>query len=117
MTIRIQPENRKYWWGALFGVALWVAIANQTSNRSISNSSIEKAISHSFDLSRYHDIFFKATKSMVENGTCSLESIESNGGWVKSHNHPNRNWYFTYCGESSNIYLDADTGDIFFMNE
>ena len=77
---------------------------------------IEQAIKLSDDFVTHREAFAKAAASLIQSGTCSLEQLRENGGWVKSHNHKSEPVYFTYCGAShvsNRIYLNVSTGKTF----
>ena len=81
-----------------------------------SMAEIEKAIKSSDDFATHRDVFLRAAASLIQSGTCSLEHLRENGGWVKSQQHKTEPVYFTYCGAShvsNRIYLNVSTGETF----
>ncbi|HAS6346708.1 TPA: SH3 domain-containing protein [Vibrio vulnificus] len=69
------------------------------------------------DLKEHRDIFRKYTQNLLNDGTCKPEDFEELGGWVRSVTFQNRDVYFIYCGglaQENKIYLDVQTGEIFY---
>lgn len=89
-------------------------------------SKIKSIIINSDDYSTYNESFMTASKTLVMNGLCSLDSdsqFTRTGGWFKSvTTHKNEPVYFTYCNPSKQppyprtsdrIYLNVETNALF----
>ncbi|EHZ7341161.1 TPA: SH3 domain-containing protein [Vibrio vulnificus] len=69
------------------------------------------------DLKEHRDVYRKYTQMLLNDGTCKPEDFEELGGWVRSVTFQNRDVYFIYCGglaQENKIYLDVQTGEIFY---
>jgi hypothetical protein len=76
------------------------------------------AINTSDDYETYAAAFQRATKTLIDQGTCTFTDFETGGPWQKSATtYAALPVYFTYCGNhasiSGRIYLNAETGEIF----
>ncbi|KQA98755.1 hypothetical protein CGT92_02165 [Vibrio metoecus] len=74
-------------------------------------------IEGSDDFLLYQDIFLKTTDTLLKEGTCSPKDFEELRGWVRSVTFEKQPVYFIYCGglsQANKIYLNADTGKIFY---
>ncbi|UCD51591.1 MAG: hypothetical protein JSW27_02955, partial [Phycisphaerales bacterium] len=62
-------------------------VAGPASTESSTDAAIVKAIESSDDFTRYRKAFITASRELVNEGRCSLETFEYNGGWVRSQRH------------------------------
>lgn len=79
-------------------------------------SSRERLVMKSDDFRKFRQVFIKAAEELILSGRCREKDFIDNGGWVSSTKYRNKKIYFTYCGgytRSNQIYLDAETGQIF----
>lgn len=102
-----------FWVGAAFTIIL----VGCTQEKPLPpDSQIIAAISKSDDYLSYEHAFLSASKSLIQNGACTLHDFEYMGGWVRSTQHSPNPVYFTYCGKmdlNHRIYLDANNGRTF----
>ncbi|WP_243977769.1 SH3 domain-containing protein [Vibrio natriegens] len=69
------------------------------------------------DLKDNLEIFRNKTQLLLDDNTCEPEDFTELGGWVRSVTYKQRNVYFIYCGgleQENKIYLDVDSGEIFY---
>ena len=69
------------------------------------------------DLKQNLEIFRTKTQLLLDDNTCEPEDFTELGGWVRSVTYKQRNVYFIYCGgleQENKIYLDVDSGEIFY---
>lgn len=69
------------------------------------------------DLKDNLEIFRNKTQLLLDDNTCEPEDFTELGGWVRSVTYQKRNVYFIYCGgleQENKIYLDVDSGEIFY---
>nr|WP_321461595.1 SH3 domain-containing protein [uncultured Vibrio sp.] len=69
------------------------------------------------DLKQNLEIFRNKTQLLLDDNTCEPEDFTELGGWVRSVTYQQRNVYFIYCGgleQENKIYLDVDSGEIFY---
>ncbi|MBR9875059.1 SH3 domain-containing protein [Vibrio sp. J1-1] len=69
------------------------------------------------DLKDNLEIFRNKTQRLLDDNTCEPEDFTELGGWVRSVTYKQRNVYFIYCGgleQENKIYLDVDSGEIFY---
>ena len=88
------------------------------SSASNDDTAIIEAIKLSDDLKKHRNAFIVASKQLIDEGRCSLQILEYNGGWIRSQKHSGGKIYFTYLvaqGATINnrIYLNVDTGKLF----
>jgi hypothetical protein len=73
-------------------------------------------VAGSDDYRLYKEVFIKAAKSLIANGTCTEVDFTDGGGWSKSTTYRDRPVYFAYCGGmtvSNRVYLDVSNGRTF----
>ncbi len=69
------------------------------------------------DLTEHLDRFRNKTQRLLDDNTCEPNDFQELGGWVRSVTYNSRNVYFVYCGgleQENKIYLDVDSGEIFY---
>ncbi|MCG9700067.1 SH3 domain-containing protein [Vibrio natriegens] len=69
------------------------------------------------DLKDNLEIFRNKTQLLLDDNTCEPEDFTELGGWVRSVTYKQQNVYFIYCGgleQENKIYLDVDSGEIFY---
>ncbi|WP_082173351.1 MULTISPECIES: hypothetical protein [Vibrio] len=74
-------------------------------------------IENSDDFKLHFEIFIKTTDSLLKEGTCTPEDFEETQGWIRSVTFEDIDAYFVYCGglkQANKIYLDVQTGKIFY---
>ncbi len=78
---------------------------------------LDDYLQKSDDLITHLDMFRKKTQKLLDENICTPNDFLELGGWVRSVTYKNRNVYFMYCGgleQENKIYLDVDTGEIFY---
>ena len=81
---------------------------------SLSDAEIAAAISSSDDFTTYKDVFLVATREVMKQRTCSLQSLKDDGSWWKSTNR-GPGVYFIYCGGQTvrdRFYVNVKTGKV-----
>ncbi|NAW69230.1 hypothetical protein CAG54_14345 [Vibrio sp. V27_P1S3P104] len=75
-------------------------------------------IADSDDLDLFEEIFIEKTEQLLTDGSCSPVDFKELGGWIRSVRYQDRDVYFVYCGglnQSNKIYLNVQSGDIFYQ--
>ncbi|KFI12615.1 MULTISPECIES: hypothetical protein [Vibrio] len=78
---------------------------------------VSSYIEKSDDFKQHFEMFVKKTDQLLKEKTCEPEDFEETSGWVRSLTFEQRDVYFVYCGglkQANKIYLDAQTGEIFY---
>ncbi|MDF2155328.1 SH3 domain-containing protein [Vibrio sp. CAU 1672] len=78
---------------------------------------LDTYLQKSDDLQLYLDMFRNKTQQLLDDRTCDPSDFEELGGWVRSVTYQQRKVYFIYCGglnQEHKIYLDVDTGELFY---
>lgn len=102
-------------------VARWVSTRYLSTKKPaeekwLSSSRLEAALSSSDDHLIFKGQFIKVSKELIDSGVCTIDDLESVGGWVRSVNYKPRRVYFTYCGRvnlSGKIYYEPATEKVF----
>jgi len=74
-------------------------------------------IENSDDFKQHFEMFIKTTDNLLKDGTCTPEDFEETQGWIRSVTFDDIDAYFVYCGglkQANKIYLDVQTGKIFY---
>jgi hypothetical protein len=103
-------------------IAEWVpmsalSLQQPVITRQERDETISGYIFKSDDFKLYRDIFIKITDQLLMDKSCEPEDFDELQGWVRSTRFPDRNVYFIYCGGlkiNNKIYLDANSGEIFY---
>ena len=80
----------------------------------LNDAEIAAAISESDDFATYRDVFVIATREVMTQRRCSLQSLKDDGGWWKSTNR-GPGVYFIYCGGQTvrdRFYVNVKTGKV-----
>ncbi len=78
---------------------------------------ISRYIESSDDFKEHFEAFISKTDELLKEKTCTPEDFEETQGWMRSITFKERDVYFVYCGglkQANKIYLDVQTGEIFF---
>ncbi|NLS12122.1 hypothetical protein HGP28_04340 [Vibrio sp. SM6] len=73
-------------------------------------------LQQSDDLTRYREVFRKATSQLLSQAVCKPQDLETLSGWVRSVTFSSDPVYFVYCGglrRTNKIYLNAYNGELF----
>ena len=93
-------------------------VVESSSTESSADAVIIKAIEHSDDFHKHRAVFISASRKLIDDGRCSLDTLEYNGGWIRSQIYQGGATYFTYLvGRDATvrdrIYLNVNTGKLF----
>lgn len=93
-------------------------VVESSSTESSTDAAIIKAIEHSDDFHKHRAVFVSASRKLIDEGRCSLDTLEYNGGWVRSQIHQKGDIYFLYLAGrgatvQDRIYLNVNTGELF----
>lgn len=103
-------------------MAEWVEMAKLSDAKPVIEEKERLEILDSYllksdDLKQHQDVYRKYTQMLLNDGTCKPQDFEELGGWVRSVMFEQRAVYFIYCGglaQENKIYLDVQTGEIFY---
>ena len=93
-------------------------MVQNSSAESRADADIIKAIELSDDFQKHKRVFISASRRLIDEGRCSLEILQYNGGWTRSQMRRGGAIYFTYLRARGatvrdRIYLNANTGELF----
>jgi hypothetical protein len=98
--------------------AEWVPTKSLTKDRPADPgegaSGDDVLVKNSDDYPLYRAQFTKATRELIDNGTCTAGDFEEIGGWMASP-VKGEGMYFMYCGgmtTANRLYLDVRSGKV-----